>query len=87
MYPQEPIYQPQPSYPKPQPVYPPPSIRPPKPLYPQPDYTDVQPQLHQGQCGARNGLGVHGRVNNLQYTDDASEFGEYPWQVRERTIY
>ncbi|KAG8193497.1 hypothetical protein JTE90_003712 [Oedothorax gibbosus] len=64
---QEPVYQPQPSYPSPQPAYPPPGLRP--------------PQQQQPQCGARNGLGVHGRVNNLQYTDDASEFGEYPWQA------
>ncbi|GFR18223.1 phenoloxidase-activating factor 2 [Trichonephila clavata] len=81
VYPQEPVYQPQPSYPQPQPVYPPPSIRPPKQVYPQPDYGVPQPQVNQGQCGARNGLGIHGRVNNLQYHDDASEFGEYPWQA------
>ncbi|GIY54493.1 phenoloxidase-activating factor 2 [Caerostris extrusa] len=47
---------------------------------PQPDF-GPQPQVNQGQCGARNGLGIHGRVNNLQYHDDASEFGEYPWQA------
>lgn len=87
-YPQ-PVYQPkpQPIYPHPKPVYPkpqPPPVYPqPPPVYPQPqpDYTHPKPQLHQGQCGARNGLGVHGRVKNLQYHDDASEFGEYPWQV------
>ncbi|XP_054718614.1 uncharacterized protein LOC129228011 [Uloborus diversus] len=80
--PQEAVYQPQPSYhPQPKPVYPPPTLRPPKPLYPHGDFTEPQPQLQQGQCGARNGLGVHGRVNNLQYHDDASEFGEYPWQA------
>ncbi|XP_021001075.2 uncharacterized protein [Parasteatoda tepidariorum] len=73
VYVEQPVYQPQPSYPKPQPAYPPPSLRPPKPL---------QPQVSQGgQCGARNGFGIHGRVNNLQYHDDASEFGEYPWQA------
>ncbi|XP_055945727.1 uncharacterized protein LOC129976271 [Argiope bruennichi] len=81
VYPQEPVYQPQPSYPQPQPVYPPPSSRPPKRVFPQPEYHEPQPQVNQGQCGARNGLGVHGRVNNLQYHDDASEFGEYPWQA------
>ncbi|XP_035230569.1 uncharacterized protein LOC118202495 [Stegodyphus dumicola] len=81
VYPQEPVYQPQPSYPPSQPVYPPPNHRPPKPLYPQPDYSDPPPQIHNGQCGARNGFGIHGRVNNLQYHDDASEFGEYPWQA------
>ncbi|XP_076335129.1 uncharacterized protein LOC143238626 isoform X2 [Tachypleus tridentatus] len=32
-------------------------------------------------CGKRNAFGIHGRVQNLHYHDDSTEFGEYPWQV------
>lgn len=34
-----------------------------------------------GSCGTRNAVGIHGRVQNLQYHKASAEFGEYPWQV------
>lgn len=34
-----------------------------------------------GKCGSRPNVGVHGRVQNLQYHETATEFGEYPWQA------
>lgn len=34
-----------------------------------------------GTCGIRNAVGIHGRVQNLQYHKSSAEFGEYPWQA------
>lgn len=34
-----------------------------------------------GSCGMRHAVGIHGRVQNLQYHKASAEFGEYPWQV------
>ena len=34
-----------------------------------------------GTCGVRHAVGIHGRVQNLNYHESASEFGEFPWQV------
>ncbi|RWS06563.1 hypothetical protein B4U79_12276 [Dinothrombium tinctorium] len=36
---------------------------------------------HQRVCGVRHAVGIHGRVQNLQYHESSTEFGEYPWQV------
>ncbi|KAI1292137.1 Serine protease 44 [Halotydeus destructor] len=44
-----------------------------------PTLNHVRP--HYGSCGARNAVGIHGRVSTLQYHESSSEFGEYPWQV------
>lgn len=33
------------------------------------------------KCGARQSIGINGRVQNLNYHDSATEFGEFPWQV------
>ena len=34
-----------------------------------------------GVCGRRHAVGIHGRVQNLQYHESSTEFGEFPWQV------
>ncbi|CAG2180829.1 unnamed protein product, partial [Oppiella nova] len=34
-----------------------------------------------GVCGKRHAVGIHGRVQNLQYHESSTEFGEFPWQV------
>ncbi|CAG2104983.1 unnamed protein product, partial [Medioppia subpectinata] len=34
-----------------------------------------------GNCGKRHAVGIHGRVQNLQYHESSTEFGEFPWQV------
>ena len=58
------------------------------PLHPYPSSSFVSPANHignvrpsYGTCGARNAVGIHGRVQNLQYHESSTEFGEYPWQV------
>ena len=33
------------------------------------------------KCGARPSIGITGRVQNLNYHDSSTEFGEFPWQV------
>ncbi|RWS27437.1 Serine proteinase stubble-like protein [Leptotrombidium deliense] len=39
------------------------------------------PSVGRNLCGVRNAVGIHGRVQNLQYHESSTEFGEYPWQV------
>lgn len=71
-----------------------PHLRPqPRPLpvpvsQPHPSGSYISPSNHltparpsYGQCGARNAVGIHGRVQNLNYHEASAEFGEYPWQV------
>lgn len=38
-------------------------------------------RLLEGRCGLRQSSGVNGRVQNLQYTENSAEFGEYPAQA------
>lgn len=39
------------------------------------------PPVSYGSCGQRKAVGIHGRVQNLQYHESSTEFGEYPWQA------
>ncbi|XP_015782537.1 serine proteinase stubble isoform X1 [Tetranychus urticae] len=60
-----------------------------QPSYQQPNSALVNPspsasyngESNYGQCGIRNSVGIHGRVQNLQYHKSSTEFGEYPWQA------
>lgn len=38
-------------------------------------------QQIQGRCGLKPDVGGQGRVQNLQYPNGATEFGEFPWQA------
>lgn len=53
---------------------------PPEPYYPIPPRfpEKVKPPP---VCGIRRAYGIQGRLKQLQYSPDVSEFGEYPWQV------
>ena len=33
------------------------------------------------KCGSRQSVGINGRVQNLNYHESSTEFGEFPWQV------
>lgn len=33
------------------------------------------------KCGSRMSVGINGRVQNLNYHESSTEFGEFPWQV------
>lgn len=33
------------------------------------------------KCGQRQSVGINGRVQNLNYRESSTEFGEFPWQV------
>lgn len=33
------------------------------------------------KCGTRQSIGINGRVQNLNYHESSTEFGEFPWQV------
>jgi hypothetical protein len=76
--PVKPEYQPiKPVYQKPVPVYP--------GYKPHPSTHSLESagsnHLAYGTCGIRQAVGIHGRVQNLNYHESSTEFGEYPWQV------
>jgi hypothetical protein len=71
-----------------------PELPPIQPLRPEPsNYQNYKPDhsLHSiegvgyperyGVCGKRHAVGIHGRVQNLQYHESSTEFGEFPWQT------
>ncbi|XP_023228456.1 uncharacterized protein LOC111628841 [Centruroides sculpturatus] len=75
-----PVNQPLPPIVRP-PLFPNPSIGLPKPKPVYPGEIGIHPGHFHKTCGVRNAVGIHGRVQNLQYYDDSAEFGEYPWHV------
>nr|AMO02567.1 serine protease 5 [Tityus serrulatus] len=74
------IHQPLPPIVRP-PLFPNPNIGLPKPKPVYPGEIGVRPGHFHKSCGVRNAVGIHGRVQNLQYYDDSAEFGEYPWHA------
>jgi secreted trypsin-like serine protease len=43
---------------------------------------ETAPSISYGQCGARSSsFSTQGRVQNLQYHEASTDFGEYPWQA------
>ncbi|GFS39960.1 phenoloxidase-activating factor 2 [Nephila pilipes] len=53
---------------------------PPEPSFPSPPRYPNKGKSSDA-CGVRKVYGIQGRLKQLQYSADVSEFGEYPWQV------
>ncbi|GFQ85352.1 phenoloxidase-activating factor 2 [Trichonephila clavata] len=53
---------------------------PPEPSIPYPPRFPNKPKPND-VCGVKKVYGIQGRLKQLQYSADVSEFGEYPWQV------
>lgn len=53
----------------------------PVPVQNNPQYSSSVSQVAYDKCGTRQSIGINGRVQNLNYHESSTEFGEFPWQV------
>lgn len=53
----------------------------PVPSHNTPQFASHIAQFAYDKCGSRQSVGINGRVQNLNYHESSTEFGEFPWQV------